>query len=193
MQLTLPHQKVLSTGLLVIRTTDVVVDSAILTRTAVFDTDLWNRSSFAFGAESVSLWSGIHRENLTQPSWTGDTFAVEPFIIHDGKVPSNLTYSAVTNGLYPALDCDEARFLREPTYWNSLIDFRQANVTFRTSTCDTDQTLVLADPTQRDRRQNKWAAENFMGVVREVNCSGVRHFLITVTQADNRLNIVKYR
>jgi hypothetical protein len=170
----------------------MAVDNATLIRTAVFDGSLWNPSSL-YNAESVSIWSGIQRENLTRPAWSGDNFVIEPFEMSDHRVISNLTYSAMTRGMYTGLDCAEARFVREPAYFNDAIGFRHANVTYRSNGCTLDKTLDLADPTQRNQRQNRWAAENYMGTIQAVDCAGMKSFLVTVTLADKSLSIVNYR
>jgi hypothetical protein len=178
--------------LLAIQATSIATGKFTLTKTAVFDTSLWNTSS-SYGSESVSLWSGIHRENLTQPAWSGDTFVIEPFGMSDYKAFSNYTYSATTRGIYPGLDCAQAKFVRGPIYFNDTVGFRHANVSYSSGSCTLDKTLDLADPTQRNQRQNKWAAENYMGTIQAVDCSGTESFLVTVTQADRSLTITNYR
>jgi hypothetical protein len=185
-------QKILSTGLLVIRTTNVVINDATFVKTAAFDSSLWN-TSFTYGAESASLWSGIQRESLVRPLWTGDTFVIEPFELRDDKTLYNVTYRATSRGMYPGLNCEEAKFGREPSYWSYPVGVRQANVTYRSKSCTIDKVLTLADPTQRNQRQNKWAAENYMGDIQEVDCAGIKSFLITVTQANQKLDITGYR
>jgi hypothetical protein len=95
--------------------------------------------------------------------------------------------------MFPGLECDEAKFVHDPVYSNSSIGFRSANVTYRSKACDIESTSNLADPTQRAQRQNKWAAENYMGLVQAVDCSGDRSFLIAVTQSNRGLDITQYR
>lgn len=95
--------------------------------------------------------------------------------------------------MFPGLDCTEAKFIREPAYLNASAGIRKANVTYRSDDCEIERTLDLADPTQWSQRQNKWAAENYMGVADVVNCSGIKRFLVAVTQADRSLTIKNYR
>jgi hypothetical protein len=132
--------------LLTIQATNVLIQDASLIKAAVFDASQWNTSK-ALDSTIVSVFSGIHRENLTQPAWSGDTFAIEPFRLSNGNVGSNVTYSATTNGIYPGLDCDEAQFVRNPVYYNDVVGFRYANVTYRSLACDVEASIELADPT----------------------------------------------
>jgi hypothetical protein len=164
-----------------------------LVGTAVFDASQWNTSN-PLGGESVSLYNGIERENLTRPPWTGSTFAVEPFSLADDEASlANVTYSGITRGIYPGLECDEAGFKQEPTYFNVSSLIQRANVTYSTDTCDAQVTLMLGDSTQLFDRQNIWAAENYIGDVSVVQCSGEERILIYVTQADESLKVTDYR
>lgn len=144
--------------------------------------------------EFVSLYNGIERENLTRPPWTGSTFALEPFNLTDDEASlANATYNGITRGIYPGLDCDEANFVQEPVYFNESLSIQRANVTYSTDTCEAQVTLMLADPTQSFDRQNIWAAENYIGDISVVECSGEERFLIYVTQADESLKVTDYR
>ncbi|KAF2134561.1 hypothetical protein P153DRAFT_380376 [Dothidotthia symphoricarpi CBS 119687] len=182
--------KIISTGLLTIQSTSLSVSNFTLTKTATFDASLWNSSYL--DTEAVSFYSGIHRENLTQPPWTTDHFVVEPFTLPaDDGVPSNLTYAATTNGVFPGLDCDEAKLTQEPSYYNGTTEMR-ANMTFRSNSCETRVILDLADGTQAFDRQYKWAGENYVGEVQAIDCSGQTQFLVTVTQANKNLKVTNY-
>jgi hypothetical protein len=179
--------------LLSIQATDVSIRDTSLIKAAVFDASQWNASK-ASESTVVSMFSGINRENLTQPDWSGDTFVVEPFRLATSETRTNITYSATTIGMYPGLSCDEANFPRDPVYYNDSIDFLRANVTYRSPTCEVEATNIeLADPTQRDQRRNRWEADNYMGGVKVVDCSGNKRLLITVTQTNRSLKITSYR
>jgi hypothetical protein len=185
-------QKVFSTGLLVVQATSITVHDAVFMKSAAFDAGLWN-TSFSYGANSIPLWSAIQWENLTRPSWTGETFVFEPFRVRDDQAKVNSIYTAVTKAMYPGIDRDEVKSVREPTYSKDAIGSGDASVIYRSHACDIDQNLDLADPTQRIQRQNRWAAENYMGRVQAGDCPGTKRFLITATQADRNLTITKYR
>jgi hypothetical protein len=136
-------QKIFSSSLLVVQATSITVHDAVFMKSAAFDAGLWN-TSFSYGANSIPLWSAIQWEKFTRPSWTGETFVVEPFRLQDHQANVNSTYTAVTKGMYPGLDCDEAKFVRELTYSKDASGFRGASFIYRSRACDTDQNLNLA-------------------------------------------------
>jgi hypothetical protein len=117
----------------------------------------------------------------------------EPFNLPSGNaVPSNSTYEAITNALFPGLDCDQAELTQEVSNSTGPLDIL-ADVTFRSNSCKGQVALSLADPTQTSVRYNNWASENYVGDVQIIDCSGRKEFLVTVTQTDKNLRITNHR
>lgn len=168
--------------------TSVSVDNITLTRTALFDPSLWNGSSLS--SDVATLYSGIHREGLPQPPWTRPDLVAEPFTLQGDtmQISANVTYTTTTSALFPRLYCEEAKLAKDPSYFDI-----QANVTFRSDTCEVETVLYLADATQTFWRQNRWPPENYVGRVQGVSCSNQTRYLATVTQANEDLRVTNYR
>ena len=164
------------------------VENVTLTRTAVFDFSQWNGSSLF--SDVTTLYSGIHREGLPQPPWTRPDLVAEPFTLQGDTMllPENVTYTTITNALFPRLHCEEAKLAQDPGYFAI-----QANATFLSDTCEVETVLYLADSTQASQRQNIWPSENYVGSVQNIECSNQTRYLATVTQANEDLRVTKYR
>lgn len=172
--------------------TTIYENNSTLVRTATFDSSLWNSSTFF--SDIATIYSGIQREELTQPLWTGSNFVAEPFSLPStNRIPTNTTYLASTNAIFPQLNCEEARLIGEPDYGINLTRTLRANATFQSSGCEAEVPLYLADSTQAFDRQYVWAAENYVGGVQKVKCGEQSRFLVTVTQANEDLQITKSR
>lgn len=91
------------------------------------------------------------------------------------------------------MNCEEAVLAQEPSYERNLTVSLRANATFRSDSCLAETVLYLADSTEAFQRQYKWPTKNYVGNIEEVQCIDQTRFLVTVTQANEDLEVVKYR
>lgn len=142
----------------------------------------------------MTTYSGIHREGLPQPHWTSPDFVAEPFALpFSDFLFTNATYEAVTTALFPGMNCEQALMAQKPSYEQNPTVSLRANATFRSDSCLAETVLYLADSTEAFQRQYRWPTKNYIGNIETVQCTNQTRFLVTVTQANRDLEIVKYR
>jgi hypothetical protein len=131
---------------------------------------------------------------LPQPDWTSPDSVAESFTLpFSDFLFTNATYEAITTALFPGLNCEEAVPAGEPSYEQNLTVSLRANASFRSNSSIAETVFYLADSTQAFQRQYKWPSKNYVGNIGEVQCTNQTRFLVTVTQANRNLEIVKYR
>ncbi|KAK8060737.1 hypothetical protein PG996_010667 [Apiospora saccharicola] len=185
--------RVLSTGLLQVDSVSLITHDVQLQKPSTFDASKWDPK--VTNTAIATIYHGVWAQKLSWPDWTSSNITLEPISPPEttGVLSSFTSYSGITRGFFPDMDCEEAsidggiRISKSSDY--------MANITFKAPSCSVQVNLPLLDSTQvfKSGFHSKNPDRSFVGKSQFVACPDQsRRYLATVTLVDSSMKLLRY-